>query len=237
MPLALTTGPSIFTKHIHEMLEKYFGWNYVYVTHDDTANLDYWAERADIYFGGGGRDIFPATYGSPLLKCENMDNFDRKRDIREIYLMNKFIELGKPIAGVCRNFQLYCSHFLKLTLTDINYGGSTVCHSPSGAGIKLEDDEAEFCHYVEVDHEDYFVNSAHHMGILRPLTRELHHLPNGVEIVGTALLGEDLKLPKIIEWIKNENHRANFVQWHPEAIYKTNALSQRFLEEVKQMVA
>jgi gamma-glutamyl-gamma-aminobutyrate hydrolase PuuD len=236
MPLVLTTGPSIYTAHIHKMIEKYFGWNYVYVTHDDPKNLTEWAEKADLYFGGGGRDIFPETYGSPLLKNENMENFDRARDKREVFLMKKFLELNKPIAGVCRNFQLYCSAFLGLNLTDINFSNSSIVHSPSASGIKLEDDEKQFCHYVNINGDDYWVNSAHHMGIILPSSQNLAKLPDSIEVVATSLLGYDNKLPKIIEWIKDTEHNVNMVQWHPEVIYEENEISQQFLEEVKALV-
>lgn len=232
--ICLTTGPSIFQENIHEMIEEFFGWNYVYINHNNKENLDEWAEKADIYFGGGGRDVFPAFYGSPILKGENMEHFDRARDIREIHLIKKMIELGKPIAGVCKNFQLYLSVFRRMILTDINYGGSTIAHSPSGSGIKLKEDEQEFTHTVQLNTgEEFFTNSAHHMGILLP--NKQNQIPEGIEIVATAELGGD-KNPKIIEWFRDHQNNVNMVQWHPEVIWKTNEVSQRFLEEVKAMV-
>ena len=232
--IALTTGPSIFQENVHEMIENYFGWNYIYCLNNNKENLDELVEKSDIYFGGGGRDVFPATYGSSLLKGENMENFDRMRDLREIYLIKKFIEAGKPIAGVCRNFQLYCASFLKLTLTDINFANSTIVHSASSSGIKLNDDEKEFVHTIKLleNGEDYWINSAHHMGIFLP---KQQNISNNIEIVATAELGGD-KNPKIIEWIKCEKHKANFCQWHPEVIWKTNEASQMFLDQVKAML-
>lgn len=240
--IALTTGPSIFQENVHSMIEDYLGWNYIYCLNNNRQNLDELAEKADIYIGGGGRDVFPATYGSPLLKNENMENFDRMRDLREIHLIKKFIELGKPVAGICRNFQLYCIKFLGMTLTDINFGGSDVCHSPSASGIKLKDDEQEFVHTVKYfgqhDNQDdnFWVNSHHHMGILLPVNKQKEIVePDGVEYLAIAGLGGD-KNPDIIEWIKDNNNNVNMVQFHPENIYRTNELSQMFLEQVKAMV-
>lgn len=228
--LALTTGPSIFQPDINEMMEKFFGWNYAYITHNDKDCLDEWADRADIYFGGGGRDVFPASYNGDLENRANMENFDRMRDLREIYLIKKFIQLGKPVAGVCRNLQLYCAVFRNLYLADIS--SSESCHSAGGAGIKLNDDELEFIHKVNLSEtgEDYYVNSAHHMGVFVPKT-----IPAGFEVIATAGMGGKNDY-QIIEWFKDKNKKVNMVQWHPEKVWKTNEISQMFLEEVKASV-
>lgn len=231
-PLVLTTGPSIHQENVHEMIEKFFGWNYVYVTHNDKGNLDEWAEKADIYLGGGGRDVFPATYGGAILKNENMESFDRARDLREVHLIQKFLEAGKPITGVCRSMQLYCAVFKQMFLTDINYGGSTIAHQPSAQGIKLKEEEQEFTHTVETPDGSFFTNSFHHMGILVPKRAEM---PEGLQIIGTAELGGD-KNPRIIEWMKDLGGQVNLCQWHPENIWRTNELSQKYLEEVRAMV-
>lgn len=218
------------------MIEDYFGWNYVYVEHDNQKNIDEWIDRCDLYMGAGGADVFPALYGSPIKKDENMDCFDRQRDLREIYIIKKFIKAGKPITGICRNLQLYCSLFLKLELVDLlGYKSANVCHHPSKFKVKLKDDEDQFCHQIELNTgKKMWVNSHHTMGILVPKDKS-GELLDGVEIRATGDLGEE-GVPKIIEWVKDSSTNVNMVQFHPELMYKTNEASQMFLEEIKKMV-
>ena len=89
--LVITTGPTLFQENLHNMVENGLKMNYVCVDTNNKENLDEWVKRADLYLGGGGADVFPATYGSSILKGENMEKFNRKRDLMEIYLIQEFI--------------------------------------------------------------------------------------------------------------------------------------------------
>lgn len=231
----LTTGPSVFSENVHSMIENELNANFIYCLNNKKENLDELCEKADSLFLGGGRDVFPVTYGSTLLKGENHENFDIARDKREVYLIKKFIEQDKGIFGICRGLQIYCSAFLGLTLTDANFSNANVVHSPSSEGIKLSADEQEFAHTIHMlgSGEDLHVNSFHHMCVILP--DKLNTIPNDVEIVATAELGGS-KNPSIIEWIRDHKNKVNVVQWHPENIYKTNRASQMFLESIKEMV-
>lgn len=250
--LAITTGPSIHQENLHDMVERGLGYNFIYALNNDPDNLKELAEKADIFIGGGGRDVFPTTYGGTILKHENMDKFDLKRDVREIILISEFIKLGKPVVGVCRAMQLFCAHFLQLVLTDINFNGSTIVHSAGANGIELKDDEQQFTHFIHFGHaqESLFVNSFHHMGILKPnngngilnqvkenLIESFEDENCDIKIKAYAEIGGKNN-PDIIEWVTGNigESKFNLVQWHPENIWRENKASQMFLEDIKALV-
>ena len=52
----------------------------------------------------GGTDISPQTYGEEPLRPEWAG--DPERDRYEIELLNRFLELKKPVLGICRGQQL-----------------------------------------------------------------------------------------------------------------------------------
>ena len=234
--LVLTTGPSKKQKQVHAMIEKYFGWNYVYVDQNDSRNLDEWIDRCDLLLIAGGADVFPQSYNRQMVVDENMDRFDRERDIREIYIIKQMIKRKKPISGICRALQLYSSVFLELDLVDLkSYKDATICHHPYAYKIDLSIDEDPFCHRIYFNNgKSLWVNSHHGMGILMPKDMNTEAL-KGVEIIAHADMAEE-DLPKIVEWVKDSSTNANFVQFHPELAYKTNEASQIFLNELKEMV-
>lgn len=71
----------------------------------EEAELIRIAELADGLLLCGGGDIHPAFYGE-----EPVDDWlvrvELERDRLEIYLTRKFLELGKPILGICRGLQV-----------------------------------------------------------------------------------------------------------------------------------
>lgn len=248
--LAITSGPSIHQENLHNMIEEGLGFNFIYALHNtDQSKLKELVDMADIFIGGGGRDVFPITYGRTLEKGENMDKFDLKRDLREVFLIEEFIRQNKPVVGVCRSLQLFCSRFLGLYLTDINYPYTTVVHSPTNAGIELKENEEQFTHLINFTDgtENKFVNSYHHMGILNPSPANLQKALNRLEsndilniraLAETGGLNNKDKNPRIIEWIDGVINGSpfNFVQWHPENIWKENEASQMFLAQIKELV-
>ena len=62
------------------------------------------AEATDGLLLCGGGDIDPSFYGEE--PTEWLTLVDRERDRAEIFLTRKFMELGKPILGICRGLQV-----------------------------------------------------------------------------------------------------------------------------------
>ncbi len=62
------------------------------------------AELADGLLLCGGGDVHPSFYGEE--PTEWLVRVDQERDWMEIFLARKFMELGKPILGICRGIQV-----------------------------------------------------------------------------------------------------------------------------------
>ncbi len=68
------------------------------------VNVDDYAEWLDGLVLHGGADVWPGTYGEQPLDVRW--NGDRIRDEYEQSLVKAFVNIGKPVLGVCRGLQL-----------------------------------------------------------------------------------------------------------------------------------
>jgi len=79
------------------------------ITQDGMLNrsairLSDYAKNLDGLVLQGGADISPAAYGEEELRPEWSG--DRTRDMYEMELLHEFLEIGKPVLGICRGAQL-----------------------------------------------------------------------------------------------------------------------------------
>ena len=147
----------------------------------------------------GGPDVAPCYYGQSNLACGELDE---ERDRIEMELLRAYVELKKPVLGVCRGLQLI----------NVALGGD------------LKQDIGEYLHlfhsaWGEPDYrvhpirakegsalrdaygESFMVNSCHHQAI--------DHLGTGLHAVAWAESG-------IIEAVEHESLPVSAVQFHPE---------------------
>ena len=158
--------------------------------------------KVDTGFDGliicGGSDIDPAIYG------ENIDgavDIDHKRDEAEIALLKAYLELGKPIFGICRGHQLINA-----------YMGGSLCQHLQSADIHTTCDGVDRIHEVtacadsavgRIYGERFIVNSAHHQAVRTP-----------GEGMGVTALWDG----KFAEATEHCSLPILSVQWHPERI-------------------
>ena len=164
----------------------------------------------------GGADVAPSSYGaerSPLCGTTVL-----RRDAFEKELFSRFYPTKKPILGICRGMQmlnvclggtlyqdiptecrLSCSH-LSQTDAPAFHGITAVSDSPLAA--LLHEGNAE-------------VNSFHHQAV-RTLAPDLSPMAYSTDGILEAV---------------HAPHRPFLwgVQWHPERIFRENALSHRIL--------
>jgi putative glutamine amidotransferase len=154
----------------------------------------------------GGADISPSCYGDAPLKPEWSG--DRVRDDYEMELFHEFMEVGKPVLGVCRGLQLI----------NVALGGTLHQDIPSQIGeITQHRDRSIYegnVHAVHIEAgsglarlfpgvETALVNSLHHQCV-RKLGRDL--------VVEARSVGDE-----VIEAIRLRGRSYVFgVQWHPE---------------------
>lgn len=169
------------------------------------AYLDEIIERIDGLLLTGGGDVDPKHYGMSHKK--KLGRIEVKRDILEMRLLDKALEKGIPVLGICRGLQLINVYFDGTLIQDIpSEFDSAVDHqalqgtkSTPSHSVKLESDSvlSDCFESREID-----VNSLHHQMIDRL----------GDQLVATAY-SED----GVIEAIEQKDNPNLFaVQWHPE---------------------
>ena len=152
------------------------------------------ADSCDALLVPGGADVDPIHYDQP-----NTASFgiDPERDRDEIYLVRRFLELDRPILGICRGHQVL----------NIVLGGSLIQDIPNHTRIN----DVDRVHPIRVTHPflqklygDRFVsNSSHHQAVDR--------LGEGLSVTCVSDEG-------IVEGIIHESGRVIGVQYHPERI-------------------
>ena len=74
------------------------------VVNRSNFRLSDYAEYLDGLILQGGADVSPQCYGEE--PCSPRWNGDRHRDAYEMELLHEFMELGRPVLGICRGAQL-----------------------------------------------------------------------------------------------------------------------------------
>ena len=150
----------------------------------------------------GGADISPSRYGEEINGALDIDT---ERDNYEFDLMQKFLEAGKPILGICRGYQLI----------NIFFGGSLIQHIPTANDHRGEGDavhtvdSADGSVLTAIYGSHFSVNSSHHQAINR--------LGDGLRLVQIS------DTDGVAEGIEHTSLPIIGVQWHPERTTLTRA--------------
>lgn len=180
---------------------------------DDEAVLGQLAKSLDGLLITGGQDVNPALYGaerSPKT-VETSTLLDRMEQI----LLEKFLELDKPVLGICRGIQFLNVYFGGTLYQDIKEELKQEHHQ--------DHPYDHFWHLVDITpgsplsdilgKKDIEVNSIHHQAI--------HDVAPDLKVMATTEQGlvEGLYLPG--------KKYVLGIQWHPEYMYKTDENSQK----------
>jgi putative glutamine amidotransferase len=154
----------------------------------------------------GGSDMWPGSYGEEPLKPEWSG--DRVRDEYEIALLRAFIDVGKPVLGVCRGLQVI----------NVAFGGTLYQDLATQHPVSATHRDAKL--YDQNFHEIEFVAdtrlAALYPGVMRSRVNSVHHqavkdLAGGFIVEATST--ED-GLLEAMRWTGPSYLMA--VQWHPE---------------------
>jgi len=195
----------------------------------------------------GGIDIDPIYYNN-----ENLGSYatSPERDEYERRLLNLFIEVGKPIFGICRGFQLIIREFL-LTHPNANklmtfYQHVNDHNGPADYKVK----RSQPIHFIDVDtglwDKDsdkkitYPVNSMHHQALV------LKHKDNRFKVAEGKLYIAGVTYYGLSDHMIKHNHaiieavtinlgkcKITAVQWHPEEMKDYVLLRQSFQDARK----
>ncbi len=174
----------------------------------------------------GGSDIDPALYNSYPEK--NLGNISPERDRWELKILEIAMEMGKPILGICRGFQLI----------NIYYGGSLkvdVCGNNDDSKIPhmaLMVPKYYRTHQLQIQKntrlakiftdDEVAVNSYHHQA---------------VDKVGEGLTVSAVAPDGFVEGIEDPNYPYLLgVQWHPEMMAAKDSVQLNLFKDFVDFV-
>lgn len=108
----------------------------------------------------GGGDVDPALYDQPV---DGSGNIDPGRDRAEMSLIKSFLEMKRPIFGICRGLQIL----------NVALGGNLIQDLETASTHKWEESTGDKAHLITVPENSFLfplyggefsVNSAHHQG-------------------------------------------------------------------------
>ena len=178
----------------------------------NALSLADYAGELDGFVLQGGTDIAPQMYGEAPLRPAWQG--DAERDRYEIELLQRFLDLKKPVLGVCRGQQII----------NVALGGTlfqdTATQKP---GARSHQDPAiydENYHHIEI--LDGSRLAGLYPGVTRARVNTLHH--QAVNRLGTGLAAEAYSAEDgVIEAIRREGPGYLVgVQWHPEFLHGRN---------------
>ena len=160
-------------------------------------------------FGGlllpGGNDIDPSIYGK-----ENMGSQDCKKefDLAQMDMVRRFLELQKPIFGICKGAQLLNVFFGGTLIQDL---ATNITHKKVGNADSIHMTTAKEGSFIyQIYGENFATNSAHHQAV--------DALGENLQIVQRAQDG-------VVEAFQHHSLPVWGVQWHPERMCFQHARS------------
>ena len=179
----------------------------------------------------GGGDVEPARYGT--IAHPATQDIDRARDDLEAELVERFLQAGRPVFGICRGIQML----------NVALGGGLIQDLPNSrlpmlCAIQVERHTAatpgDVFHRLIVEKRDGLaaalrdveeVNSRHHQALAPDAVgRGLHVVARSPSGVIEAVEGHGLGAPVVA------------VQWHPERLPPRHPASAALLDYLMDRV-
>lgn len=113
-------------------------------------------EEADIVIMPGGGDWNPSLYGHESFGTRF---FNDDSDSRQMYTINKAIEKGKLLFGICRGIQGLTIKAGGYLIQDINHPGEHKVYTNDGRLYKMNSCHHQMCYPYELEKDDYKVYS------------------------------------------------------------------------------
>ncbi|WP_119354345.1 gamma-glutamyl-gamma-aminobutyrate hydrolase family protein [Azohydromonas sediminis] len=210
----------VFTKTLHYLEQSVAHWvmsRHVLAVMIPAVDADSIVKRRDISLRRyadmldglvlqGGNDIAPETYGETPIDPRWQG--DRVRDRYEMQLLEAFIEVGKPVLGICRGHQLI----------NVAFGGTLYQDIATQLPQAIAHHDAEL--YERRLHAVNLVQGTRlaqlYPGTLQAAINSIHH--QAVKDLGRNLVAEAIAVPDgLVEAIRWRGPSYVFgMQWHPE---------------------
>ncbi|WP_299003531.1 gamma-glutamyl-gamma-aminobutyrate hydrolase family protein [uncultured Shewanella sp.] len=169
------------------------------------AKVNKVVEQLNSVFLPGGEDVPPKLYGQIPQKETQWGN-DYRRSLLEIMLINKAVNQGVPLMGVCRGFQMIGVYF----------GAQLAQHVEGQKGFQQYQLTPSASHFYGKEVKDTFVSGVkHHQAITDPTSMEQDLAP--AVIYDGMIKGATYKPPQAAPIL--------MTQFHPES-YQSSAASR-----------
>lgn len=176
-------------------------------TAEHAVALDAFAIDLDGLLLQGGADVAPESYGEKAIAPEWSG--DRIRDTYEIALIKAFLELGKPVFGVCRGLQIMNVALGGSLYQDIN------TQLPGSFVHRDWNIYDQNFHHIRLHHPSRLTSLYPDTATARVCS--VHH--QAIKALGHGLVAEASSLDdEVVEAarLEGEGVWAYGVQWHPE---------------------
>ena len=145
----------------------------------------------------GGDDVDPARFGQEI---NGSLGISPELDALQFEVLDRFVEAGKPVLGICRGHQVINIYFGGDLIQDL--GEKNECHRRTGDQDKVHRSITKPGTWLEELYgTEYPTNSAHHQA---------------VGTVGTGLETVSLSEDSVVEALVHTSLPVYSVQWHPE---------------------
>ena len=166
----------------------------------------------------GGADISPSIYGHKPSRMTQADEQLSARDLSEVLIAERAIELGIPIFGICRGAQLACALA----------GGTLIQH--------VEGHVSNSHGVITTDNRTLTTSTCHHQ-MMNPWNVEHELLAWSAPALSNVYVVEHEELvdmPKEPEVVFFPKIKALAVQGHPEWMPKSSAFVQYCLSLIEE---
>lgn len=179
--------------------------------------------RLDGLLFAGGVDVHPSEYGEGVEPY--CGDIMRERDVVELPLIRRALELGKPLLGICRGIQML----------NVAAGGSLYQDIPAQLAGSLQhshrpgDPYNRRVHSIDIEPDSALARA---LGTTHAQVNSLHHqsvkdIAPGLRVVARAPDG-------VVEAIEANKGFALGVQFHPEWLIDDEQMLQIFRAFVKR---
>lgn len=148
----------------------------------------------------GGADVDPSFFGA---ENEGSEGIDMALDMAQFAILSEFVNMGKPVLGICRGHQLINIYFGGSLIQDLGEAGNTIHRWTEETGDKVHQTTATPGSFIAQLYGEapFATNSAHHQAI-NALGRDLIAVQSSADGVNEAIVHASLPIYG--------------VQWHPE---------------------
>ena len=173
----------------------------------------------DILLLHGGEDISPSLYNHPVSEYTGATKRPSRRDSIEWSMLQRAIELGIPIVGICRGAQMLCAAAGGYLIQHVdNHSGDHIVETSEGDDVVTNSCHHQMMYPFDVDHE---------LLMWTKYKRSGRHITGFEESINVPCEPEAVFFPKI---------KGFAPQWHPEWMSEQDPAVLLLLKQINERI-